>query len=140
MTPRKHRSTSGSPATHSADLRRIVEGAEGWPHWVWRRLRPALVMAPLRPLAIGLSADYAKRLAGCTRTTRVSRSRSLIGVPPAKHVEARTSTVASTARSPQGVCGPCDVCPAPAVPLGDPIRHRGPTRRLEAVKRQTASA
>src|SRR5712692_7909444 len=85
-------------------------------------------MAPLRPLAIGLSAGYAKRLAGCTRTTRVSRSRPLIGVPPAKHAAARTSTVASTARSPQGVCGPCDVCPAPAVPLGDPIRHRGPTR------------
>src|SRR5712664_952717 len=94
-------------------------------------------MAPLRPLANRLAAGSAKGLAGCTRTTRVTRSRSLIGVPPAKHAAARTSTVASTARSPQGVCGPGDVCPAPDVPLGDPVRDRGPARRLETVKRQT---
>jgi hypothetical protein len=45
--------------------------------------------------------------------------------------------VASTARSPQGVCGPCDVCPAPDVSLVDPVRDCGPARRLEAVNRQT---
>src|SRR5882672_3636256 len=30
-----------------------------------------------------------------------------------------------------------DVCPAPDVPLVDPVRDCGPARRLEAVRRQT---